>query len=181
MEKELPKNNCIDKIVIIINGKGGVGKDTICDFISKYYSTRKVSSITPILTIAKTGGWDGKKDDKSRKLLSDLKILFTNYNDLSFNYLKSQIEEFLLTSDRILFIHMREPEEITKFVKYLDSLNIKNKTLLVKRKGFDEKIYNNESDDNVDNYDYDIIFHNDIDITENPNNLLEFFKINILN
>ena len=44
------------KTVIIINGKGGVGKDTLCDFISKYYPTRKISSITPILAIAKAGG-----------------------------------------------------------------------------------------------------------------------------
>ena len=36
------------KTAIIINGKGGVGKDTLCDFISKHYNTRKVSSITQV-------------------------------------------------------------------------------------------------------------------------------------
>ena len=121
------------KIAIVINGKGGVGKDTLCDFISKHIKTKKISSITPILKIAKAGNWNGDKDDKSRKLLSDLKHLFTNYNDLSFNYLKSQTEEFLSSDDEILFIYMRESEEISKYLKYAANINLSCKTLLIKR------------------------------------------------
>ncbi|MCI8630612.1 MAG: hypothetical protein HFE57_14180 [Firmicutes bacterium] len=117
------------KTIIIINRKGGVGKDTLCDFISKHYPTRKISSITPILTIAKAGEWNGNKDDKSRKLLSDLKHLFTNYNDLSFHYLKSQTEEFLSSDNEILFIHIREPEEIGKYLKYATEKQLTCKTL----------------------------------------------------
>ena len=64
------------KTAIIING----GKDTLCDFVSKHIKIKKISSIAPILKIAKAGGWNGNKDDKSRKLLSDLKHLFTKYN-----------------------------------------------------------------------------------------------------
>jgi len=168
------------KMVITINGKGGVGKDTLCDFISKHYPTRKISSITPILTIAKAGGWNGEKDDKSRKLLSDLKYLFSNYNDLSFNCLKSQTEEFLLTSDEILFIHMREPEEIAKYIKYATENQLTCKTLLIKRDTMEHKIYGNDADDMVDYYQYDAIYYNNLPLTRAEQDFLTFFKNNLI-
>ena len=49
------------KYVVIINGKGGVGKDTLCDIVSKKYCVNNVSSITPIKQIAQIGGWKGEK------------------------------------------------------------------------------------------------------------------------
>lgn len=168
------------RTAIIINGKGGVGKDTLCDFISKHYSTRKVSSITPILTIAKAGGWTGNKDDKSRKLLSDLKHLFTNYNDLSLTYLKSQTEEFLLTSDEILFIHMREPEEIAKYIKYATENQLTCKTLLIKRDTMEHKIYGNDADDMVDYYHYDAIYKNNLSLSIAEEDFLTFFRNNLI-
>ena len=186
------------KTAIIINGKGGVGKDTLCDFISKHYNTRKVSSITPILTIAKAGGWNGskddksryngtrmdpstnKKDDKSRKLLSDLKHLFTNYNDLSLAYLKSQTEEFLLTSDEILFIHMREPEEIAKYIKYATEKQLTCKTFLIKRDTMEHKIYGNDADDMVDYYHYDVIYKNNLSLSIAEEDFLTFFRNNLI-
>lgn len=166
------------KIAIIINGKGGVGKDTLCDFISNHFRTQKISSITPILTIAKAGGWNGEKDDKSRKLLSDLKHLFTQYNDLSFNYLKRQTGEFLLTSEEILFIHMREPEEIGKYLKYATEKQLTCKTLLIKRDTMEHKIYGNDADDMVDYYHYDAIYKNNLPLAEAEKDFLTFFKNN---
>ena len=166
------------KIAIIINGKGGVGKDTLCDFISNHFRTQKISSITPILTIAKAGGWNGEKDDKSRKLLSDLKHLFTQYNDLSFNYLKRQTGEFLLTSEEILFIHMREPEEIGKYLKYATEKQLTCKTLLIKRDTMEHKIYGNDADDMVDYYHYDAIYKNNLPLSEAEKDFLTFFKNN---
>ena len=168
------------KTVIIINGKGGVGKDTLCDFVSNHFRTKKISSITPILTIAKAGGWNGNKDDKSRKLLSDLKYLFTNYNDLSFNYLKSQTEESLLTSDEILFIHMREPEEIRKYLKYATEKQLTCKTLLIKRDELEQKVYGNDADDMVDYYHYDTIYKNNLPLTEAEKDFITFFKNNLI-
>ena len=43
----------MNKIVIIINGRGGVGKDTLCDFAAKHYKVENISSITPIKDLAK--------------------------------------------------------------------------------------------------------------------------------
>ena len=36
----------MEKRVVIINGKGGVGKDTLCNIIGKKYAVKNISSIT---------------------------------------------------------------------------------------------------------------------------------------
>ena len=46
------------KAVIVINGAGGVGKDTLCDLAAKHFNVYNVSSITPIKEIASLCGWD---------------------------------------------------------------------------------------------------------------------------
>lgn len=75
------------KTVIIINGKGGVDKDTLCDIAAYYYLVKNVSTIDPFKEIArKYAGWNGEKDLKSRKFLSDLKQLFIDYNDTPMRY-----------------------------------------------------------------------------------------------
>ena len=129
------------KRVVIINGKGGVGKDTLCNIIGKKYAIRNVSSITPIKKIAQMGGWKGGKENKDRKFLADLKKLFIDYNDLPFLYLKEEMESFLINKDDILFIHIREIEEIKRFVQYTTEKGIVCKTLLVTREKEKNKIY----------------------------------------
>ena len=49
----------MDKLVVIINGSGGVGKDTVCEAAAAFWKTRNISSITPILQVARAAGWDG--------------------------------------------------------------------------------------------------------------------------
>jgi len=56
--------------------------------------TRNISSITPILNIARAGGWNGEKTDEARRLLSRLKKVFTEFNDLSYGYCIEQVEKF---------------------------------------------------------------------------------------
>lgn len=148
----------IDKIVIIINGNGGCGKDTLCNLAAIKYKVRTISSITPIKEIASQNGWDGEKDEKGRKLLADLKTAFTEYNDLSFNHMKEEYEAFKESDNRILFVHIREPEEIDRFKKYVDMKCI---TLLVIRNSETTK-WNNLADDNVEDYYYDYIYDNDL-------------------
>ena len=46
----------MEKIVIIINGVGGAGKDTLCDLASKHYKVKNISAITPIKEIAQKCG-----------------------------------------------------------------------------------------------------------------------------
>ena len=57
----------MEKIVIIINGRGGVGNDTLCDLDAKYLHVEKLSAISPLTEIAQNYGWNGEKDSRSRK------------------------------------------------------------------------------------------------------------------
>ena len=142
------------KNIIIINGTGGSGKDTFVEFVSKYSKVMNFSSVDKVKEIAKIVGWDGSKEEKDRKFLSDLKKLTTEYNDMSFNSIKETVKKFKKSEDEILFIHIREPEEIERTVK-----TFKGKALLVKREGL-ENITSNYSDANVENYEYDFYIQN---------------------
>jgi hypothetical protein len=147
------------KSAIVINGAGGVGKDTLCELAAKHFKVKNISSITPIKEIATRCGWDGTKDNKARKFLSDLKMLTVNYNDFPTNWAKAQFENFLTTDEEILFVHIREPEEIRK---YVNATGGKAKALLVRGgERTRHTAYGNASDDGVENYNYDYYFVND--------------------
>lgn len=165
----MDRNN---KRIIIINGKGGSGKDTAVQFVNDYYtgSIMNVSTIDPIKKVASLIGWKGSKNDIDRKFLSDLKSLSTEYNDYPTQYIYNQIDRFNrlgVYCMRFMFIHCREPENIKKITSYLDTLNTKYYTLLIKRNSIDKNKHGNDSDDNVDNYGYDFVYNNsyeDLDI-----------------
>ena len=57
----------MEKAVFIINGTGGVGKDTVCEMAAALCPTRSVSSITPIVEIARSAGWDGVKTHRRNR------------------------------------------------------------------------------------------------------------------
>ena len=40
----MKRSKIMDKIVVIVNGCGGVGKDTFCDLVGKYINCITVSS-----------------------------------------------------------------------------------------------------------------------------------------
>lgn len=155
------------KLAIIINGKGGSGKDTCIEGVQALYGgeahVNNVSTIDPIKEAAKVIGWDGSKDDKSRKFLADLKKLSTEYNDYPNQYIKDKIEHFKYNMATLLFIHCREPENIKEIEKYIMEYNIPYTTILVKRETTEDHEYGNMSDDNVDNYTYNEIFDNSFD------------------
>ena len=147
------------KLVLVINGAGGVGKDTLCDFAAKHFKVKNVSSITPIKEIAALCGWDGSKDDKARKFLSDLKRLCIDYNDYPTVWAKARLDEFLVSDEEIMFLHVREGVEIAKFVEASGGVA---KTLLVRPgKRLNKECYGNVSDDEVENYTYDFYYTND--------------------
>ena len=160
------------KIVIIINGNGGVGKDTLCDFASEKYTVTNISAITPIKNIAYQFGWRGEKDQKSRKFLADLKKTFIEYNDLPYRYLVGEYEKFLHNDTQILFVHIREGEEIERFKQHVE---IPCVTLLVRRNML-SKSWGNDSDDNVENYTYDYVYNNDKTLEEAQNDFLSFLQ-----
>ena len=85
----------------------------------------KISTIDFVKRVATQVGWNGLKEPKDRKFLSDLKDLLTEYNDAPFTIVEKQIrqsyfhfnKEMGVPEDRIVFfVHCREPKEIQKFV-----------------------------------------------------------------
>ena len=159
------------KIVLVINGNGGIGKDSLLIFAQKYIALRNISSVTPIKEIAAVGGYDdNKKDEKSRQLISDLKKLFIAYNDLPLNYVRKEYSKFLKsTKDEFLCVHIREPKEIDRLKKYINC-----KTLFIVRDG--SKKWNNESDDNASKYKYDYTFENNKPLAEGGKDFVELLK-----
>ena len=160
------------KLTIVINGKGGVGKDTLCRFAAERYKTENVSSITPIKELAALCGWQGEKTDRARKFLSDLKALTAEYNDYPTNYLVDRYRAFLSSDDELLFVHIREPGEIAKFVAATDKAAI---TLLIRGgERFARGAYGNASDDGVEEYPYDYVYLNDRPLEETKAAFLAF-------
>lgn len=150
--------NTEKKITIVINGKGGVGKDTLCQAVEPYYKTWNISSITPIKEIAKNFGWNGEKDLRSRRFLAELKRVFSEYNDLPNRYLLEEYHRFLQSDARVLFVHIREADQISAFVHSIEG---NCKTILVLRDLPETASgYGNHADDDVDNYPYDLVFDN---------------------
>jgi hypothetical protein len=185
-----------DKLIVVINGKGGSGKDTLANFVAEQMregSAEVVSSITPIKEIAyKYGYSDDDKNLMARRFLSELKAVFIEWNDLPLMYLGPIIDDFLDTpSKKLLFVMIREPVEIKKFKTLVDRKLVdltkegncpstEIVTLLIKRPEVDSIDFCNESDDYVDNYNYDYIYNNDGDLFREKYKFMLFFIDNIL-
>ncbi len=162
------------KTVFVINGAGGVGKDTLCDLASKHFKVYNVSSIDPIKEIAAMTGWSGEKTDKARKFLSDIKRLTIEYNDYPTLWGKARFDEFMKSDNEIMFFHIREAEEIRKYVEATDGIA---KTLLIRGGNrMSKSHYGNASDDEVENYSYDYYFVNDKSLDETECAFCDFLR-----
>lgn len=149
------------KKIIIINGTGGSGKDTLCNICDKYIPTLNISSVDTIKQSAKILGWNNGKTEKDRLFLSNLKLLSTRYNNHPYEYIKENINKFLDRSYcKIMFIHIREPKEIDKVKQEFNC-----KTLLVVNSNV-KQITSNIADANVLNYKYDYIIDNSGNLEE---------------
>ncbi len=159
------------KQIIIINGSGGVGKDTFVDFCKKYAKVLNISSVDKVKEAAKVlAGWNGEKDEKSRKFLADLKELGIKYNDASLRYICSKAEEFKASDNELMFVHIREASEIEKCKQKCGA-----KTLLITNKNI-APINSNFSDREVQNYDYDYYIKNDGTLEELDQTAKQFVK-----
>lgn len=147
--------------VVIINGSAGVGKDTFCNICAKKVFVANISSVDEVKEIAKVCGWNGEKDEHSRKFLSDLKAVLTEYNDGPFKYLVQRVKEAKREGMELVFLHIREPEEIMRAREIFDA-----KTLIIRAPKRVPVVPNNNSDMSVDNYVYDMEICNDNSIYE---------------
>lgn len=166
------------KQVFIINGSGGVGKDKFVTLVTNYFNSRyryktiNFSSVDKVKKVAKLIGWDGcSKTEKDRKFLSDLKLLCTEYNDMPFNSMCEIVDEFNKSKyQQMLFLHIREPNEIERAKKEFNA-----KVILIKRDSI-EHITSNMADENVYNYAYDIVIDNNSTIEDLELKAVEFVE-----
>ena len=163
------------KQVFIINGSGGVGKDSVCSAAAQSWQVQNISSITPILEVAKTAGWDGTKTPAARRFLSQLKADCTEFNDLPFRYCMEQFHAFEGNNAELLFVHIREPEEIARFRQ---AVGENCKAILVRRPALEQARgqLGNRSDDGVAAYHYDAEFINDGPLAELPGRVHDFLQ-----
>lgn len=168
--------------VVIINGKPQSGKDTFCKYAQGYCdddesaNTLIISSVDPLKEMLTQLGWDGTKTDKIRDMLMDMKQLWIQNQDGPTMFLFNNILEFhkaCTGEDNIVFVHIREPEEIKKLVNALtgfESMGIDVISLLVIRKGGEDTpnqpAETRRSDDEalINSYGYDVTINNDEDL-----------------
>lgn len=171
--------------IFIVNGAPGSGKTTFENFVAGYiddwYSKGYTevrdclifSTIDYVKEIATKCGWDGTKDDKSRKFLSDLKDLLTNFNDSPFQNIIKKVRDlpiYMYHDSTLIFIDCREPKEIKRLCSELDA-----QSLLIRRPGLEIQA-SNHADAEVENYTYDIIIENDGSLCELRDKAYEFLK-----
>ena len=165
----------MDKLVFIVNGKPRAGKDTFAEILNRYMKVYKYSSVTKVKEIATLCGWDGKKEERDRKFLHELKMLTSEYSDLAYNDVLNEIEKYRrgeIEAD-VLLVDIREPEEIKKLINALtgfESMGIDVISLLVIRKSGEDTpnqpAETRRSDDEalINSYEYDVTINNDEDL-----------------
>lgn len=148
------------KTVILINGSGGCGKSTFVDFCKIFNKQAiELSTVDYVKEVARTLGWDGVKDERSRRFLHNLKIALEEWDDSPNIKVMQAIEKD--TDHTIFFINVREIKGIKQLHKIFTQMeDIKCYTVLVKNPNV-MQITSNEADANVNNYKYDYIIEND--------------------
>lgn len=152
------------KKIFIINGSGGVGKDTFVELLGKYAKTMHASIVTNVKRMARVAGWGLTKTEKDRKFLSDLKLLVDEYNDSNYQYIANLTNVFLEDegddSYQIFCVDMREKNQIDRYVEEFGA-----KKVLVTRSSV-EHITSNMADAGVFETEYDYTIKNDGTIEE---------------
>lgn len=152
----------MNNLVIVINGSGGSGKDTLVNIIAEHasFAVNNIDSVAKVKECALALGWNGVKDERGRRLLSDIKQVAIDNGDIPLKYCVSEIETMRFHPLQVIsFVHIREPEEIFKLRTALGN-KYTIKTLLVTNPNVDA-IKSNESDAYVTHFKYDWHLVND--------------------
>ena len=164
----------------IINGRPRSGKDKFVNFCLEELGAfgKLISTVDFVKKIATECGWDGTKDLKNRKFLSDLKDLLTNWWDVPYKKTLQEIDMFKFDLDcwnvsekGMVFIMCREPKEIERFERELNA-----KSLLIRRASVEFEQQSNHADSEVLNHKYDYIIENNGTIDELKEKAKDFLK-----
>ena len=171
----------MEPTVIIVNGYPQSGKSTFCNFADEAgYYTIEYSTVDTVKQIAAEMGWNGKKDDNSRNMLSALKDFYTNWFDGPYNEATKIIREEIINDEDpwvdFLFMHIREPQEIKRIVEFCDDYDIACVRVFVKRRLAADLAHGNHADINVEKGHYNIYIANNKDIDWFREGSLGFFE-----
>ncbi len=161
------------KLVFVVNGKPRAGKDTFAQILGKYLEVYKYSSVTKVKEIAKLCGWDGAKEERDRKFLHDLKMITTEYCDMSHNDVLNEIQKFYngeIEAD-VFLVDIREPEAIDHLKEEVPVLTVFIESDRV------PAITSNAADANVENYEYDFSITNNGTIEEFEESIKLFLEL----
>ncbi len=186
-----PLENNNNLKVFVINGSGGSGKDTFCNYIKdlafekdRTYFVDSVYTSTPAKQWAKKMGWDGSKLPSDRRFLCNLKDMLDYWNNATYNCIREYFSNYYINryynsySKAIIFIHAREEKDIVWIKNYCLNKGISCKSILIKRPNTTKK--GNHADDNVEqyiNYDYTIL--NKGTLEDFKKKAQNFFRYNI--
>ena len=154
--------------VIVINGNGGVGKDTFVEFCQEYFfleegydGVDQISTVDFVKSVAYFCGWDGSKTPENRKFLSDIKDLLEQWDEVPNKKVEGRIK-FLNNEDKpqILFVHAREPHNIHHYKDKYNAI-----TVLVTNPRI-EQVTSNHADMEVYDFTYDYIIDNNGDLEQ---------------
>lgn len=183
------------KYILIFNGYPKSGKTTFEKALAERHNSLIYSSITPVIELTeqmiKSAGdkdlndlYDftaATKSAKYRKLLSDMKNALYSFDDGIYinSKLYKQVLKFV-NDDSIEFLmtDIREPKMIKSFIQLLKSkevfsYNFKVRTVFVKN--VHNELFGNISDDNVEDYQYDLVIHNNSTLEKFTGEILEGF------
>lgn len=161
--------------IVMMNGVARVGKTTFATFCEKLQDkTTYISSIDLFKGIALTYyGWDNHKDEKGRKLLSDLKIAAITYNP---EFILTLITPFLGVGRKCLIVDNRDISDIEVVYKYYPEELV---SVLLTRPN--TVVPNNEGDLNVYKYKYDYVINNNGSLNDLQAKAKQFLKdINVI-
>lgn len=146
----------MDKFVLIVNGNPGAGKTTFAEIVSRQAETMIYSSIDHVKHIYKRYfDWDGKKTDKSRKFLSNMKDFLRIETSILENDLRQKYAEFGYSQAKYLIIDIREAAEIKKYKALFNA-----KTVLINNMA-SPSVTTNKSDAQINSTEYDYKLQND--------------------
>lgn len=148
--------------IIILNSKGGAGKDTFFGFCKEILGdcTYHISTVDCVKDLAMQLGWNGEKTLRDRRGLSNLKDLMTMWGDIPYQDVKTEIGDIICewkaASEEfgVIFVDCREPDEILRFNQELGA-----QSLLIVRDNLPTN-YGNHADDGVFDFEYDYVIDN---------------------
>lgn len=111
------------KQVVIINGKPKAGKLTFVNAVGRHLKVRWRNSIDPFKELARNVGWDGTLGTPAnRSFLCALKAASIKYTNYPFHWAEREIADFMESDDDVLFLSIREVDEIKKLVRAYPSI-----------------------------------------------------------